>query len=258
MNWFQTERIGGSVGAQASNVGGVRGHKKAPGTGIAGISLEDLARLRQGAYRLFSQSLLYPDDQRLAVMPVVVREMAVDEAWGHIAPVEEWRDYLALVAGLQGRRPADIQAEYLSLFVVNVKGVPCPPYESAYVSGGSLNAGWLGACLAAEYSREGLAPSPASGEPPDHVATELEFMSFLCNAEAVARQQGDPQRAQALVTRQQQFLEQHLDPWIPLFEEKVRVSDSSGFYAGAVKALLAFIGRERAVLGSSSPGQGLA
>ena len=238
-------------------MGNGQGHKKAPGTGIAGMPLEDLACLRQGAYRLFSQSLLYPDDQRLAVMPRVVREMAEDEAWGHIAPVQEWRDYLSLVAGLQGRRPADIQAEYLSLFVVNVKGVPCPPYESAYVSGGSLNAGWLGACLAAEYGREGLAPSPASGEPPDHVATELEFMSFLCGAEAQARKQGDPGRARDAVERRQQFLEQHLDLWIPPFEQRLEASDSSGFYAGVVKALLAFIGHEMEVLGSSSPGQGL-
>jgi len=229
-------------------VGSVRGHKKAPGTGIAGIPLEDLACLRQGAYRLFSQSLLYPDEHRLALMPRVVQEMAKDEAWGHITPLQEWRDYLALLRGLPAWHPTDIQAEYLSLFVVNVDGVPCPPYESAYSEGGSPLAGWLGASLAAEYGREGLAPSPASGEPPDHVATELEFMSFLCNAEALARQQGDPQRARDAVKRQQQFLEQHLDPWIPLFEERVRVSDSSGFYAGVVKGLRAFIRRERAVL----------
>ncbi len=63
-----------------------------------------------------------------------------------------------------------------------------------------------------EYEYFGLAASPDAPHPPDHLATELDFLQYLCFKEAVspsARLAGSFRRAQ------RDFLANHLLTWVP-------------------------------------------
>ncbi len=86
--------------------------------------------------------------------------------------------------------------------------------------------------MARFYSYFGLSIEHGSGELPDHLATELEFMHFLAFKELAALdRQKDPapyRRAQA------DFLERQLTSWLPLLEKRLQGLEPPPFYAALV------------------------
>jgi TorA maturation chaperone TorD len=140
----------------------------------------------------------------------------------------------------QGSTPADflqqLKITYASLFL----GPPKPlvqPYESLYRDFGEPGEAVLfvgPSALAVEkaYRDAGLALSPDVREPPDHIATEFEFLYYLCQQEIQGWQNADPVAARNWRQTERQFIEEHLLQWArPFFQEVSRLSDSV-FYRG--------------------------
>ena len=214
------------------------------------MPLARLARFREATYRLFSQSFLYPDLDRLNRAATAARELlAKAGALRRFAFFARWRSVVGLLAQLECRDVERIQGQHLNLFAANPKGVPCPPYESAYRDTVGGSTGWLLAQVEREYASAGLALSRDSGELPDLVAIEMEFVAVLCGREAQAWEEGDWARAVVALRQQKRFLDSHLARWLPDFGERVRAADRDGMYAALCEGAQAFIGYDVDLLG---------
>ncbi|MEG0218183.1 MAG: molecular chaperone TorD family protein, partial [Raoultibacter sp.] len=71
--------------------------------------------------------------------------------------------------------------------------------------------------VVAAYRREGLVATTDTSEPEDHLATEFEFMAYLCEKAFLAAQEGNSERVAHYLAAQKDFLTQHIVPWVPLF-----------------------------------------
>jgi len=135
------------------------------------------------------------------------------------------RTYAALAQDF-ARPQEELEAEYARLFVGPGRPV-AHPYESVYREGRVM-----GDCTLAvrqSYAAEGLAPEGHSL--PDHVAVELEFMAYLAQREAEARERGDEEGALAYLRQQEAFLSEHLSRWLPRFCQRVLAGEAHPFYA---------------------------
>ena len=67
-------------------------------------------------------------------------------------------------------------------------------------------------------------------EPPDHIAIELEYLSYLCALEAEALQDGDLKKAAELQAEQKLFLGAYVLPWMPDIVKNIRSGTENTFY----------------------------
>lgn len=178
----------------------------------------DLATFRQGAYRLLAAWLLYPDEDALAVAREASAFMRqYDEMASTLAWWPSWDRLLTALADLPAEAVADLAADYMRLFGGSGTQRAIPLWESAYLR--SSEAGSLTtADIAGEYRHHGL--DLAAREAPDHLAVELEYLSFLCGAEVEAWLQPDGEPVAALES-EHQFLEQHLQHWAPTVAARI-------------------------------------
>ncbi len=218
------------------------------------LPLADLATLRERTYRLVSQALLYPDEERLSLLGATARELKHDGATlARFAFFVEWSQLLRVASELAERSAEDAQGSYVSLFAVGAPAVPCPPFESAYYEGDVAPGGWVRAKLDRTYDRAGLELSSEVAEPVDHVALELEFMALLAGREAQAWEQrsaaGEAAAATAWMLEQQRdFLDEHLCVWFPAFSARLAAADEDGAYAALSRLANAFLVHDRDLL----------
>jgi TorA maturation chaperone TorD len=99
------------------------------------------------------------------------------------------------------------------------------------------------------YLAFGLGPPAAAASPPDHLGTELEFMSllFLKLAYALERRMNE----QAEITREAmgKFLEDHLGRWVPPLSAALVEAGASPAYRAAADLLVSALALETARLG---------
>ena len=90
------------------------------------------------------------------------------------------------------------------------------------------------------YRQCGLEVADDKRGTPDHLAVELDFLSYLyrCGTELEVRQ----------------FIKDHLD-WIPLLKEEIERSDPHPFYRSALEVLDLFLGQERKRLEEKENGE---
>jgi TorA maturation chaperone TorD len=195
----------------------------------------DVARLRAVTYRALSATFLYPEDDRLEELAVATPELrtAAERVWGR-SLVPGWTAVLDRLELLTHEAAEDLRIEYTTLFLAGARGRSCPPYESFHIGAGPSDAGIAAAAVEAVYGAAGVAVGGAAeGELPDHIAVELDFLSYLCGQEADA---SDPERAAAWRLRQETFLSDHLLRWLPAFERALAAVMPDGFYREAARA----------------------
>ncbi len=182
-------------------------HGAAP---TAGAPVAALSRLREGCYRLFSQSLLYPQEERLRGLALAVNELARRGRRSHLASCYPgWREILRAVEALASEEIAPLQSQYIREFYSTCEG-GCSLWESSYIGENASAQSHLLAQLAKEYAQAGVTPSPYGDESRDHAAVELEFMVYLCSMEAEAWEQEDLISALEALRQESGFLERHL------------------------------------------------
>lgn len=152
---------------------------------------------------------------------------------------------------------AQLSKEYLRLFVGPGR-VPCPPYESVHrqdrpILEKGLVMGPSTADVRHRYAKADLVLPKNFTDLPDHIAVEMEFMHFLCSEELKSIQQGYPQESTKRRKMEQEFLKEHLEPWVERFADCVLKSTNSSFYRSAAGLLKAFVKNESEyLLGSNS------
>lgn len=106
------------------------------------------------------------------------------------------------------------------------------PFESVYTSEKRLTMQDARDEVLAIYRSVGLDKSATWKEGEDHIALELELMSLLAKRTADALRKGDEEEAAHLLTTQSNFLEDHLQAWVPLFTPEIRRFAKTNFYQG--------------------------
>jgi putative dimethyl sulfoxide reductase chaperone len=191
-----------------------------------------LAQSREETYRLLSQSLLYPEEGRIG--DVI---QAAGDLWKERRELSRFTYFSQLVAVLGAfrdiERPAisELQASYVSMFATNTAGIPCPPYESAYLTPPGKASGWMLAQIERDYAALGFRFPSGAAELPDHIAIELEFMALLCGQEADAWEAQALSRARRALEEQRTFLDKHPRRWLPEFARQVKAFGRSELYA---------------------------
>jgi TorA maturation chaperone TorD len=98
--------------------------------------------------------------------------------------------------------------------------------------------------VAEAYRAEGLSLE-GSGEPPDFLPTELEFLYYLVEQEEQALGRKDAAAARALLGRQASFCRTLLHPWMPAFCGRIEADEQTQpFYRWAAGLLREFCRRE--------------
>lgn len=185
-------------------------------------------------------------------------EAVVDEFIGELNLAgmrpEALRDAAARVAGTEPT--ADVEALYHELAVEYARlfiGPPTPavsPYESVHVDSepgapALLMVSPSARAVLAAYREAGLDMATGLNEPPDHIATELEYVYYLCSQEASASEMGDEFAVQKWQTFLRSFEDEHLVDWGVDFARQVEEQARQPFYSALASLAGAFLALEK-------------
>ncbi|MEG0070944.1 MAG: molecular chaperone TorD family protein [Raoultibacter sp.] len=125
----------------------------------------------------------------------------------------------------------DLGAEYARV-LLNMSAHPVPPFESVYSSPEKLLMQDARDEVVAAYQSEGLGVVEDFREPEDHVATEFEFMAYLCEKASAALATGDEQAVVHYQKAQCDFFQHHLASWVPAFCDDFEKQVTTLYYRG--------------------------
>jgi TorA maturation chaperone TorD len=109
------------------------------------------------------------------------------------------------------------EAEYHR--VLGAGGVPC--VESSYDDNALAGRGPLLADVRAFYEAFAYTPEKLPAELPDHIAVELDFLSYLAMKASFAHHAGTPEQKRVSVDAYHQFAKSHLNPWVGKLQASV-------------------------------------
>ena len=202
-------------------------------------SFEELARFRQGMYKVFSAAFLPPVPERLGDL---IGGTDVLESMGlpYLAFYSEWLPWRQSLNSV--RDAIDLEVEYVRMFATGVAGAASPPTESFYTADPIRGeVGELLARLRGVYNDYRLEPTGAVADTLDHISIELEVMSALCANEAEGRQRERDRQTVIAIVNQRGFLENHLMMWLPEFVSRIAQAETVPFYATLGPAVASFV-----------------
>lgn len=136
----------------------------------------------------------------------------------------------------------ELAAEYVRLFYASRQGVS--PYESVYTSEDHLLMQEARDQVLQAYRAEGLEKPDEFQEPEDHIALELAFMAYLCEGTVDALQSGQREAALVCLSKQKDFLKDHLMVWLPQFCQHLAQATRSDFYGGLAQITRVYLDQE--------------
>lgn len=101
------------------------------------------------------------------------------------------------------------------------------------------------------YLAFGFGPPSSAASPPDHLGTELEFMSLLHLKIAYALQRRQAEQARITRMAMARFVEDHLGRWIAAFRLALRDADAAAAYQSAAGLLACAVETDAKRLGAS-------
>ncbi len=213
------------------------------------LPLADMARLRQGVYRLFGSVLLYPDREWMETIPPLAGGLM--EETGQLTVFAFWGAWENLLLALQGLDEPDrkaLEAVYVKDMMMNGAVEGFAPYESVYIK--REDVAWLMGELDGIYAEEGFSVSSSVDQMPDHASVQLEFLSALCAREADAWERESSEEALVYLHRQISFLEGHVSRWFPEFTGRLNQRFEGNFYALAANSARLFMAHDMDLIGS--------
>ncbi len=139
----------------------------------------------------------------------------------------------------------ELEVGYTDLFINRLGGAPAPPYGSVYLDSEAALMGESSQKVHAAYREEGLSLD-GGGEPPDFIATELEFLYYLVEREEAALARGDVAGAAEATDSQRRFFEQLFYPWVMVLCDRL-AAETMGhpLYLWAARVLESFCRSEK-------------
>lgn len=134
----------------------------------------------------------------------------------------------------------ELSVEYARLFLGPFE-TKVPPYGSIYLNEERRVMGDSTMEIIRFYEEMGLSRDKDCMDLPDHIAVELEFMSYLIYKEAEALDKSDFATALDMMKKQKSFLDQFLGRWIAEFCDKIKASTDNGFYLALADCASLFV-----------------
>lgn len=165
---------------------------------------------RSDAYRLLA-ACFYEPDRTLFLEEKLISNLAaaLREAG---SPVEQ--DCQVMSRELDDKNQEALLVEYSALFL-GPFNAPAQPYGSIYLEQARQLMGDTSMTAKRMYHEAGIAQE--TDGPPDHIALELEFMSYLTGRRAQALAAGDDAAVEQLSDLQQGFFNTCLVHWVTPF-----------------------------------------
>ncbi|RJP22685.1 MAG: molecular chaperone TorD [Deltaproteobacteria bacterium] len=202
--------------------------------------------LREDAYRLLA-ACFYPPSQELfeerclPALADLLEDLAPDAA-------RHARD--AAHAGEQASLES-LAVEHAHLFIGPFHLV-APPYGSMYLDNAKTVMGESTGKVSAFYGSCGLHLADDFHEMPDHIAVELEFLSYLAHRQRESVAAGDLGEANRFAGLQLSFLNRFLLPWLPPFTRSILEGTESPFYRAIAQCTATYVAGDRDYLERSS------
>lgn len=125
----------------------------------------------------------------------------------------------------------ELRPEFTRLFIGPGK-IPVPPYESFYTSEKKLLMQEATTAVRKKYLKAGLVMKNFYSSPEDHIASEFEFMYYLCKKSCELLKESRKEEAVKFLKMQGEFLEEHLARWVPNFCGDIIKSVNHDFFKG--------------------------
>ncbi len=192
---------------------------------------------RSDAYRLLAACFYEPDREMFlaenlsANLGLLLKKLS--------PPAEE--HCRRLQAGLHENDQEALLLEYTRLFL-GPFGAPAHPYGSVYLEPTRRLMGNSTLTVQRMYQESDIAQDIEG--PPDHIALELEFMSYLAGRTARTEAHGHTTEAADLALRQHRFYNLCLAPWTMPFCEAIRANTQLLFYQALADCLASFVSSE--------------
>jgi len=217
-------------------------------TDLSPAQIEQLTTNRSSMYGFLARIYRVEVDQgfldQLARM-----DLSVDVDEPEIS--EGYRLLKGFLGHLAGSALTDLAVEYARIFLGAglARGDAAFPYESVYTSPDRLVMQEARDQVLKIYREERLDRAEAFNEPEDHVALELEFMAYLCQKTTEALKAGDKVGTLGYLTKQKDFLEKHLIPWVPTFCADIQRIAQRDFYKAVARITVGYLGMEQELIG---------
>jgi TorA maturation chaperone TorD len=147
---------------------------------------------------------------------------------------------VSMEKSIQTYSEEELSVEYARLFLGPFE-TKAPPYGSLYLDGDRKVMGDSTLEVIRFYEAAGLSRNKDCMDLPDHIAVELEFMSYLIYKEAEALEKSDFVTALDMIKKQERFLDQFLGRWIIEFCDKIKASTDNGFYLALADCASLFV-----------------
>jgi TorA maturation chaperone TorD len=194
----------------------------------------DTTIARSGIYQLLAAALSSPKSDTLSLYAGLLQTHSALQSTKD--PLEGARsENLSLTS---------LAKEHLRLFV-GPGHTPCPPYEAVHRRDRpnfekGLVMGPSTADVRRAYLEAGLNFKNTYTDLPDHIATEMEFMHFLCSEESRLAELGNNGEAARMRAIQREFHKNHIEPWVKDFADCILRSTTSPFYKTTANVLKDF------------------
>jgi TorA maturation chaperone TorD len=226
-----------------------------PATRSADAAVDD-ALARAVVYRTLSVAFQSPAMRRGDWMSARERFATAIVALGHLAGRDSTGSLAVAATQLLPPAPAAVDAAaaaYWRLFGHTARGPVCL-CETEYGPDNAFHQPQQLADIAGYYLAFGLRSGAASDVRADHLASECEFMDFLCRKEAVLLGDGEcaADREETLETTRRAgrtFLRDHLGRFACAVGARLAAEDADGYYGTVGRLLLTFVRAECARVG---------
>ncbi|ACS78444.1 TorD/DmsD family molecular chaperone [Maridesulfovibrio salexigens] len=129
---------------------------------------------------------------------------------------------------------AELESEYVRLFINSRDGIVAPLYESCYEPGSGRVMGESHVTMSKLLEEAGLAPTgEQASEPMDHLCIELEYLYVLLANGWGGNDEDSLKQARAFAAQKM--------VWVRKFNEKLADSDAIKFYIAASELLIAML-----------------
>lgn len=195
----------------------------------AAVSLQDRQEPLAAAslYRLVALGFTYPDRMQINAMGAAIVNVLAPA--GAIGPSTFAQALRALLRALRMIPPQSLAEEYSRLFL----GSGLVPLREGGYGDGLRFAGqpFDIADLNGFYAAFGFELAQTAPSPPDHLGTEIEFVSLLHLKKAVALRKGQFRNAAIVDQAMARFLEDHPGRWTAALETALQEANAAAPYA---------------------------
>ena len=185
---------------------------------------KEMALARADVYRLLSSAFVYPGKEEMASL----QEFAADvEDSISLLPYDIKEEYQAFSSDIAKADAEGLRPEYTELFLTRMF---CPPTETVYGKN-SFNTPNILGDISGYYKAFGFTLSDKAEVPShDHLAVELEFMSFLELKIAYALEQKNEENLDICLKAKKGFLAEHIGRWAYVFGQNLVTRSNDDYF----------------------------